>query len=423
MTTKTLVLQPYLKTETKDPLFNVTDVLDEACALTEAINLDIVSRETVCISKISSATYISKGHLEKIRNLVVAQDVELVFLNQDVSPVQQRNLEKFLKVKVIDRTALILEIFGSRAQTSEGKLQVELASLTYQKSRLVKSWSHLERQKGGFGFTGGPGESQLVLDKRIIGDRIVKLKNELVNVKRTRSLQRNARKKIPFPIVSLVGYTNAGKSTLFNLLTNASVLAQDMLFATLDPTLRLLKLPSGRQVIITDTVGFISKLPHQLIAAFQATLEEVLEATLVLHIRDVSHAHTDFQNTQVHKVLKDVGCDEEKPMIEVLNKCDLLPLEQKEIIKNQTGRKENSILVSAIKGEGVSELLVLIDNFLDKEATQFIYNISHSQTEAIAWLFRNANVKKQVVEDEHTTVTVFMTLEKSMQFEKKFNLQ
>ncbi len=420
MGSKVFVIHPFLKIETKNPSFNPQDLLDEACGLTEAINLEIIEKEMVSISRVNSGTYIGKGVLERIRGIVAAGDIELVFINHDVSPVQQRNLEKTLKTKVIDRTGLILEIFGARAQTAEGKLQVELASLIYQKSRLVKSWTHLERQRGGFGFIGGPGESQLEIDKRIIGERIIKLKGEIANVKRTRSLQRNARKKVPFPMVSLVGYTNTGKSTLFNRLTNSAVLVQDMLFATLDPTLRLLKLPSGRQIILSDTVGFISKLPHQLVAAFQATLEEVLEASVILHIRDISHSQTEFQNEEVHKVLKNIGHDDQKPLIEVLNKADCLSLDQKDTLKNQIERADFQVLTSALTGEGCHDVLKLIDDFLDIESTLKTYQIKHTQTEAIAWLFRHANVKDQITEDEYTTVVVQITPEKSAQFEKKY---
>ena len=422
MGSKVFVIHPFLKIETKNPIFNPQDLLDEACGLTEAINLEIIEKETVSISRINSSTYIGKGVIERIRGVIAAQDIELVFINHDISPVQQRNLEKTLKTKVIDRTGLILEIFGARAKTSEGKLQVELASLTYQKSRLVKSWSHLERQRGGFGFIGGPGESQLEIDKRIIGERIIKLKGEIANVKRTRSLQRNARKKVPFPMVSLVGYTNTGKSTLFNRLTNSAVLVQDMLFATLDPTLRLLKLPSGRQIILSDTVGFISKLPHQLVAAFQATLEEVLEASVVLNVRDISHPQSQFQNEEVHKVLENIGYDTEKPIIEVLNKADRLNIEEKETLQNQIQRTQFQVLTSALTGQGCLEVLKFIDELLDIKSITQVYRINHNQSEAIAWLFRHANVKNQIVEDEYTIVTIQITKEKAAQFEKKYSV-
>src|SRR5262247_3336316 len=314
--------------------------LAEAVGLALAINLTVVHAEVVRLSRYTPATLIGSGAIETFKALVEAEEIELAFIDAPLSPVQQRNLERAWKCKVIDRTGLILEIFGERARTREGQLQVELAALTYQRSRLVRSWTHLERQRGGFGFVGGPGESQLEIDRRLIGDRIVRIRHDLEDVKRTRGLHRRARKRVPYPVVALVGYTNAGKSTLFNRLTRAAVVAKDVLFATLDPTMRLVRLPSGRDIILSDTVGFISDLPTDLVAAFRATLEEVEEADLVLHVRDVSHPESAAQEQDVHRVLEelDLGDDLEETMIEVLNKIDLLEPAERDAVLQQAGR-------------------------------------------------------------------------------------
>src|SRR5689334_16327560 len=295
--------------------------LEEAVGLARAIALDVVAAEVVRMSAWRPGTLLGAGTVKRLAELVKEQEIAVTVVDATVTPVQQRNLERELKCKVIDRTGLILEIFGARARTHEGSLQVELAALTYQRSRLVRSWTHLERQRGGFGFLGGPGESQLELDRRLITDRITHLKRELDTVKRTRNLHRGARKRVPYPVVALVGYTNAGKSTLFNRLTRAEVVAEDMLFATLDPTMRRLPLPSGRQAILSDTVGFISDLPTHLVAAFRPTPEEVTSADLVVHVRDVHHPDSEAQRSDVHTVLTDLGLGDivEDGMVEVLN--------------------------------------------------------------------------------------------------------
>ncbi|MDD3445363.1 MAG: GTPase HflX, partial [Zavarzinia sp.] len=306
--------------------------LAEAVGLTAAIDLEVIEAIEAPVDRIRPATWLGTGKVEELHGAVQALDIDVVVVNCALSPVQQRNLERALKTKVIDRTGLILEIFGARAATREGRLQVELAHLSYQKSRLVRSWTHLERQRGGVGFLGGPGETQIEADRRILSEKITRLKRELETVTRTRELHRRSRRKVPYPIVALVGYTNAGKSSLFNRLTRSEVLAADLLFATLDPTMRGLKLPSGRRIILSDTVGFVSDLPHQLVAAFRATLEEVLEADIIVHVRDVSHPEATAQQADVLAVLEDLGLGEEAlagRMIEALNKIDLLDEEMR----------------------------------------------------------------------------------------------
>ena len=310
MSEKAFVLHPVLKNR-PDAGRSIQAGLEEIKNLTAAIDLDVVCAESVVLNQVNASLYLGKGAAERVGAAIKENEIALAVVNCALSPIQQRNLEKLWNCKVIDRTALILEIFGDRARTKEGVLQVELAHLSYQRSRLVRGWTHLERQRGGKGFLGGPGETQIELDRRVITDNIAKLKKELEEVKRTRLLHREARRRVPYPIVALVGYTNAGKSTLFNRLTNAGVFAKDMLFATLDPTMRLLKLPSGRRVILSDTVGFISDLPTELVAAFRATLEEVLEASLILHVRDISHPDTLAQKSDVEGVLKMLGVSEQ----------------------------------------------------------------------------------------------------------------
>lgn len=361
--------------------------LAEAVGLAHAIDLDIVLAETIAVSSVRPSTYIGGGVVERLSSVLVDLGVVVVIVDARLSPVQQRNLEKAWKVKVIDRTGLILEIFGARARTREGQLQVELAHLEYQKSRLVRSWTHLERQRGGFGFMGGPGESQIEIDRRLIGDRIVRLKKELESVKRTRNLHRTARKRTPFPIVALVGYTNAGKSTLFNQMTSASVMAENQLFATLDPTMRALGLPSGRTVILSDTVGFVSDLPHELVAAFHATLEEVLEADVIVHVRDGAHPDSLAQKVDVEKVLRDelgLTQDVENGVVEVLNKADLLPPEK-------TGHS-GEISLSALSGEGLDALLHCIDDRLALARVAVELFVPSFDGETLAWLYRRGEV-------------------------------
>jgi GTP-binding protein HflX len=377
--------------------------LQEAVGLAEAIALDVVLTEVVPVSRVKPATFLGGGAVERLTPEIAERDIGLVVVDCHLSPIQQRNLEKAWNVKVIDRTGLILEIFGERARTREGQLQVELAHLTYQRSRLVRSWTHLERQRGGLGFVGGPGETQIEIDRRLIGERIARLKKDLEEVKRTRQLHRQARKRIPYPIVALVGYTNAGKSTLFNTVTQAEVYAQDQLFATLDPTMRALALPSGRTVILSDTVGFVSDLPHELVAAFHATLEEVLEADAIVHVRDISHPDTEAQKADVERVLRrELGLDKEvdEGLIEALNKIDLLDPETVSGLMAQGRRDDALVALSAVTGAGVADLLAAIDGRLDRGRITVDISVPVTDGAAIAWLYRRGEVVSRRDDDE-----------------------
>jgi GTPase len=384
--------------------------LSEAEGLAEAIKLIVAASQIVPLGQIHPASFLGKGKVGELAAFVAAQNIGLVFVDCALTPVQQRNLEEALAAKVIDRTGLILEIFGRRAHTREGALQVELAHLAYQKSRLVRSWTHLERQRGGFGFLGGPGETQIEADRRRIEERMSRIEQDLARVKRTRGLHRKTRRGVPYPVVAMVGYTNAGKSTLFNQLTKAGVVAEDKLFATLDPTSRGVSLPHGGQIILSDTVGFISQLPTLLIKAFRATLEEVIEADLILHVRDIAHADTEAQRADVEAVLESLGIDRatDNRIMEVWNKCDLLS--ERGLLKQNGGgqnTKEKPVLVSALTGEGIASLPAAIETRL--AAGRFVFDIAldPAQGGELNWLHKNTEIlRKTMAADGRLQVSV-----------------
>jgi GTP-binding protein HflX len=431
--------------------------LAEAVRLAHAINLDVRHAEIVNLGRPVPATLFGRGTVERIGQIVLPGHAErdqpakgekksskqarqerrkapheepavaLAVVNAPLTPVQQRNLERAWKCKVIDRTGLILEIFGARARTREGQLQVELAALTYQRSRLVRSWTHLERQRGGFGFLGGPGETQIETDRRLIGDRIVRLKRELDDVKRTRHLHRAARKRVPYPVVALVGYTNAGKSTLFNALTRADVTARDQLFATLDPTMRGLALPSGRTAILSDTVGFISDLPHELVNAFHATLEEVREADALVHVRDAAHGESEAQKQDVLAVLKEIGRENrtggeegDGDIIEALNKIDLLSSEEREVLRARLARANASqIAVSAVTGEGMPELLGFLDRRLSAKLALEEITLAPQDGADLAWLYAHGEVVERHDSEDAIRLKVRLEPEHAARFRRR----
>lgn len=375
---------------------------EEAIGLTEAIDLDVAFAEIVSVNTPRPATLLGTGKLEEIAARVEEEAVEVVIIDHPLTPVQQRNLEKALKAKVLDRTGLILEIFGRRARTKEGRLQVDLAHLEYQRGRLVRSWTHLERQRGGGGFMGGPGETQIEADRRQLQERIMRLKKDLEQVRRTRDLHRAKRRKVPFPIVAIVGYTNAGKSTLFNRLTGASVMAEDMLFATLDPTLRRVQLPHGTTIILSDTVGFISDLPTHLVAAFRATLEEVIEADLIVHLRDISDPDTAAQAMDVEAILGDLGVDaaDRKRVLEVWNKIDSLDPERRRALLEGTRASDAPLAISAITGEGISDLLALIEERISGQVVMTSIELSPDRMSLLDWIYRNGEVVERSNNDD-----------------------
>jgi len=394
--------------------------LDEITGLALAIDLDVVQGEIVPISELKSNSYFGKGTIERLSAIIHGRDVAIVLVDTQLSPVQQRNLEREWDCKVLDRTGIILEIFGERARTKEGRMQVELAHLTYQRSRLVRSWTHLERQRGGAGFMGGPGETQIETDRRLIDQRITRLKKSLKEVKRTRELHRKSRRKVPYPIIALVGYTNAGKSTIFNKLTNSKVLAKDQLFATLDPTMRQIELPSGRQAILSDTVGFISDLPHELVESFHATLEEVLEANIIVHVRDISHPDNVAQKADVVSVLHELGLGDEileETMIEALNKIDALDESELGVLENQAARSKTPILLmSAISGAGVNDFLAAIDEQLSRFMDVIEVNLDPGDGKSLSWLYDHGEVVSREQGDDFVTLKVRLSDENKMRF-------
>ena len=424
---RALVIEPFLRSRAAGRLEERAPSarLEEAVGLARAIDLEVAQSGVAALSALRPATYIGKGKVEELAGLVKSLEAGIVVMDCALTPVQQRNLEKAWSAKVLDRTGLILEIFGRRARTREGTLQVELAHLTYQRSRLVRSWTHLERQRGGFGFMGGPGEAQIETDRRLISERIIKLERELEGVKRTRALHRASRKRVPYPIVALVGYTNAGKSTLFNRLTQATVLSADMLFATLDPTLRAVDLPHGTRMILSDTVGFISDLPTMLVAAFRATLEEVIEADLIVHVRDVSHGDTEAQQKDVESVLGELGIASEDPrLVEVWNKVDRIDAAERERVENLAQRQpaeRRPALVSAVTGEGIDRLVDAIETRLAKARVVLALDLDAADGAGASWLYRNVEVlERTVTDDGRLAMTVRVDPAKVAQVRAKF---
>lgn len=415
--TRAWVVHPEIKS---DPERRIAEhALAEAVSLAHALpEIEVVGSEIVPLKTVRAGMLFGSGKIEEIKAALEAHEVELVLVDGPVSPVQQRNLEKAWGVKLLDRTGLILEIFSDRAATREGVLQVEMAALSYQRTRLVRAWTHLERQRGGLGFVGGPGETQIEADRRAIDEQLTRLKRQLDKVVKTRALHRAARAKVPYPIVALVGYTNAGKSTLFNRLTGAEVMAKDMLFATLDPTMRRLHLPDGPEVILSDTVGFISDLPTELVASFRATLEEVLAADVICHVRDISHPETEEQAEDVRQIMVSLGVEEERPTFEVWNKLDALPVAEADAMRARADRDDQVYAISALTGEGIEGLLSAVTETLQGKKRAAEVHLGFADGKKRAWLYAQELVDTEEQTEDGITLSVRWTVDQEAQFER-----
>lgn len=422
-TTRTLIIHPDIK-KLRNNSAVISGSINESVSLSMSLKLVVIATKIIKISTPRAGYLFGKGSTLNILNEIKEHKIDLIIVNGDISPIQQRNLEKVWQVKLIDRTHLILEIFADRAATREGRLQVDLATLSYQRTRLVRSWTHLERQRGGLGFIGGPGETQIESDRRAIDNAIVKIKSQLSKVVKTRSLHRKSREKVPYPIVTLIGYTNAGKSTLFNTLTGAKVLAKDMLFATLDPTMRSINLNSISKVILSDTVGFISDLPTELIAAFRATLEEVLHADLIIHVRDIADENTNMQFNQVNSILNSLGVETEmnEKLIEVYNKIDLLSEDQLEMLKNKANRANDFFLVSSTDNRGIEKLINGVEKVLNKDLISEVIKIGFDKSYVRSKLYQSSVIQSEKLCEDGYEIAVRWSKRKQGEFYNLLNI-